>query len=423
MATDWVSARRGRGRAALMALAFACALAGSTGGARAAPPAPSASLDIVGVRFGGDDARTRMVIDLDRAMSATPAPAESAARRIVLILPPVASAAAADGAGRGLIRAWSVRGDAAGARLTLDLAGHARIVHRFLITPSEGVANWRYVIDVEGAPTPAPQIVAAPPPAPVAIAERRRAPRVGPVEPVRATQVAAVPLRRGRKVIVIDPGHGGHDPGAQSADANEKDITLAAARALKERLERDGRYKVVMTRAGDVFVPLESRVQIARRAGADLFISLHADSAGLDPMTHGASVYTLSDHGETRVTEVLGAHEWFTRAATRGADPAVGQILLDLTQRGTLNRSALFAGLLVDRIGETTDLLPNTHRDAGYYVLLAPDVPAVLIEMGFISSPLDEARLTDPIQRGKLADAIAGAIDAYFAGQTELAAR
>ncbi|MDQ2860435.1 MAG: N-acetylmuramoyl-L-alanine amidase [Pseudomonadota bacterium] len=400
------------------------ALAGP--GALAGPARQSASLNIVGVRFGGDDAHTRMVIDLDRAMSATPAP-ESTTRRIVLVLPSVATATAADGAGRGLIRSWSLRSDAAGAHLVLDLAGEARIAHRFLITPSDEVANWRYVIDVEGggapAPVPAPQIVAAPTTAPVVVVAPRRAPRLMPVDRVRVTQAATVPPRGGRKVIVIDAGHGGHDPGAQAADANEKDITLAAALDLRTRLERDGRYKVVMTRAADVFVPLESRVQIARRAGADLFISLHADSAGLDPLTHGASVYTLSDHGETRVTEVLGAHEWFTRVATRGTDPAVGQILLDLTQRGTLNRSALFAGLLVGRIGQSVDLLPNTHRDAGYYVLLAPDVPAVLIEMGFISSPLDEARLTDPAQRGRLADAIAGAIDTYFTSQTEVAAR
>jgi N-acetylmuramoyl-L-alanine amidase len=221
---------------------------------------------------------------------------------------------------------------------------------------------------------------------------------------------------------VIDAGHGGQDPGAQSASHEEKNITLPAARALAARLERDGHYKVVMTRSSDVYVPLEQRVQIARRAGADLFISLHADS-GSDPATHGASVYTLSDQAGGRVTQVLDRHEWFSRMAAREGDPAVGQILLDLTQRSTRNRSSVFAQMLVDRIAERVDVLPRGHRDAGYFVLLAPDVPAVLLEMGFISSPQDEKRLVDPAQRGRLMDAVSGAIDAYFASQTRLAAR
>jgi len=228
--------------------------------------------------------------------------------------------------------------------------------------------------------------------------------------------------RHARKVVVIDAGHGGHDPGAQSATHNEKDITLAAALALRTRLERSGRYKVVMTRETDVFIPLEERVQIARRAGADLFIALHADSAGGDAITHGASVYTLSDHGETRVGEVLNGHEWFSRGPTR-ADQGVSKILLDLTQRNTLNRSAVFAQILVDRLSDRIDLLPRSHRDAGYFVLLAPDVPAVLLEMGFISSPVDEARLTDSHERARMMETVAAAIDAYFTAQSELASR
>lgn len=131
-------------------------------------------------------------------------------------------------------------------------------------------------------------------------------------------------------------------------------------------------------------------------------------------MTHGASIYTLSDHGETRVNTVLGNHEWFTHAGKR-SDPAVGQILLDLTQNTTRNRSSVFAGLLVEHLADCVDLLPRSHRDAGYFVLLAPDVPAALLEMGFISNPSDEARLTDSAQRRRLMDGIAAAIDDYFA--------
>jgi N-acetylmuramoyl-L-alanine amidase len=226
-----------------------------------------------------------------------------------------------------------------------------------------------------------------------------------------------------KKVVVVDAGHGGHDPGAQSASTNEKDVTLAAARALKARLERTGRYQVVMTRDSDVYVPLETRVQIARRAGADLFISLHADSAGADPTTHGASVYTLSEQGGARVTRVMNRNEWFQKTSANADDPAVGQILLDLTQRSTRNRSAMFAQVLVGQVSNRVDMLPRSHRDAGYFVLLAPDVPAALLEMGFITSPEDEDRLTDPARRGKLMDSVAQAIDAYFGAQTRLAAR
>ena len=126
-------------------------------------------------------------------------------------------------------------------------------------------------------------------------------------------------------------------------------------------------------------------------------------------------------HGETRVRQVLDGHEWFTRVAARD-DPAVGGILLDLTQRTTLNRSNAFAQLLLDHLGDKIDLLPKSHRDAGYFVLLAPDVPAVLLEMGFITSVQDRARLTDPAQRDTLVDAVADAIDDYFNAQTRQAA-
>ena len=228
---------------------------------------------------------------------------------------------------------------------------------------------------------------------------------------------AARPDRR-RKVVVVDAGHGGHDSGAIGASRQEKDLTLAAAEALKARLERSGRYRVVLTRDSDVFIPLETRVRIARDGGADLFISLHADSAGGDAATHGASVYTLSDSGGGRVNYVLGRNEWFSKAANR-ADAGTSQILLDLTQRSTRNRSATFAELLLGRLASRVDLLPRGHRDAGYFVLLAPDVPAALLEMGFITNPEDEHRLADPEQRGRMMDSVAEAIDDYFAEGTE----
>ncbi|HEY2051295.1 MAG TPA: N-acetylmuramoyl-L-alanine amidase [Caulobacteraceae bacterium] len=396
-----------------------------------------------GVRFGGDETRTRLVLDLGD-MSPGRVAAVKNDGRLELDLPSI-SQASGQGAGHGLVRRWAATADTEGARVSFELAPGVSIERRFAIPPSPEVAHWRYVVDlVAGDPLASllgPRPVAAPGPTPVAPSpapanhlaqadasrSQALAPRLYPFvdarpaspPPVRTVSAPVEALTP--KVIVIDPGHGGHDTGAQSLVLNEKDINLASALALKARLERSGRYRVVLTRSDDTFIPLGDRVRIARAAKADLFISLHTDSAGQDPTPHGATVYTLSDHGVTRVNEVLGPHEWFAKAGDRRADPAVGQILLDLTQRSTLNRSAEFAGLLINHIGRNVDLVPRGHRDAGYYVLLAPDVPAVLLEMGFITNPADELRLTDPEQRRQMMDEVGDAIDQYFAPHAEVA--
>jgi len=171
---------------------------------------------------------------------------------------------------------------------------------------------------------------------------------------------------------------------------------------------------VVLTRTNDVYIPLESRVQIARAADADLFISLHADS-GPTTANRGASVYTLSERGESRVTRVLRKDDWLMPASLPGADRTVGEIILDLTQRSTRNRSAEFATLLLENIADETPLLRRSHRDGNLMVLLAPDVPAVLLEMGFINNAEDERQLTDPARRTRLMNAVGDAVDAWFA--------
>jgi N-acetylmuramoyl-L-alanine amidase len=394
----------------LTAQALAIGLAASTPAAAEPATLALAPGPTVGVRLGVSVEGTRLVID-----SPGPISVESSAapdQRMVFEIEGLGAGENTTGGGLGLVRRWSLDETTAHAVLELQLPQPSRVSHRFAIPPGPGADHYRYVIDLVD----------------LAVGDELAA-SATTVRPMRTVQVANLTAKRKpvallghvRKVVVIDAGHGGHDPGAQSGETDEKDITLAAALRLRHRLLSSGRYRVVMTRASDVFVPLEERVRIARSAGADLFIALHADSAGADPSTHGASVYTLSDHGETRVHQVLDGHEWFTRVAARD-DPAVGGILLDLTQRTTLNRSNAFAQLLLDHLGDKIDLLPKSHRDAGYFVLLAPDVPAVLLEMGFITSAEDRARLTDPAQRDTLVDAVADAIDDYFDAQTRQAA-
>ena len=354
---------------------------------------------ILKVRLGGDGAETRLVLDLDRSVSGKLVQDGAADGRIIVALSDLDAPAGLEGAGQGLVRRWSV--DRKG-RLNIELAGQAEVRRRFLLPPGDGVPNYRYVIDLKAKGDNAVRLAKAP-----------AAPRV------MIAKAAPRPLKR---VIVIDAGHGGKDPGASGSDSQEKDITLAAARALKARLEKSGKYKVVMTRDSDVFVPLEQRVRIARKADADLFISLHAD-AGPHADTRGLSVYTLSDKGAERSTKVMAKDDWLMNASYSGANRAVGQILFDLTQRSTKNRSAQFAETLLERVSEETTLLRRSHRDAGFVVLLAPDVPAVLLEMGFITNADDEKLLSNASGRKKLMGAVGEAIDAYFATETRLAAR
>ncbi|MDG2522317.1 N-acetylmuramoyl-L-alanine amidase [Caulobacter segnis] len=387
------------------ALALSAALAAGAAAVAFAQGPESAGL--TKVRFGGDRFETRVVLELDKETSAKLLADGTLDRRVVLAMPRTTVTGDLQGAGYGLVKAWMVEEAAGGARLSLDLRQDAEVRRRFLLPPSDGATNYRYVIDLRAKGAPA---------APLA-SEAKAALAATPIS------TASPPPLRLKKVVVIDAGHGGNDPGTSGAHYKEKELVLAAAQSLKTRLERSGKYKVLLTRDTDVYVPREGRVQIARRADADLFISLHAD-AGPNPSTQGASVYTLSEKGQGRVAEVANKNDWFMNASLSGGDKAVSQILLDLTQRTTKNRSAMFAETLLEKVsGAEIPLLRRSHRDAGFVVLLAPDVPAVLFEMGFMTNPDDEARLSDPASRNRMTSAIGDAIDAYFAQQTRLAAR
>jgi N-acetylmuramoyl-L-alanine amidase len=226
--------------------------------------------------------------------------------------------------------------------------------------------------------------------------------------------------KRGKPLIVIDPGHGGIDPGAVGESATEKELTLAVARALKKELESTGRFRVSLTRSKDVYIPLRERFGLAREKGADLFISLHADSHN-DPLTRGASDYTLSENASEADAAALAGRENKSDIIA-GVDlsqqnSVVTDILIDLAQRDTKNMSTRFASMLVKELKRETMLLGNTHRYAGFAVLKAPDVPSVLVEMGYISSSKDEALLSSTKHQKRLARAIRDAIVDYFSWQ------
>ncbi|WP_296453035.1 N-acetylmuramoyl-L-alanine amidase [Phenylobacterium sp.] len=403
---------RNRGRLAALSAALCVGLA-----AVAVGHAATEQADLLKVRMGGDSAETRLVVELSGSTSAKVLSDGSADRRVVVLLSGVTAAQVQQGAGRGVVKAWTVDQVQGAARLQMDLAADGRLKRRFLLPPADGVANYRYVIDVAAA-APGAQAVAT------SGAFQGPAPQIRTQFLPAKTAAAAAPAKAAlplKKVVVIDAGHGGKDAGAQGAGGYEKDINLAAALTLADQLGKTGRYKVVLTRSTDVYIPLEDRVRVAQRAGADLFISLHSDS-GPEPDLKGASVYTLSEQASQRATRFVSSNDWFMKASLTG-DQGVRDILFDLTQRATRNRSAVFAQTLVSSIEGRAPMLRRSHRDAGFMVLLAPDVPAVLLEMGFVSNVEDEARLRDPAQRARLMTAVTRAIDAHFGEQVRLASR
>jgi N-acetylmuramoyl-L-alanine amidase len=217
--------------------------------------------------------------------------------------------------------------------------------------------------------------------------------------------------------VVLDPGHGGRDPGAVGrAGTLEKRITLAAALELKRQLDRAGRCRVVLTRGNDAFLPLGARIEVARRRQAALFLSLHADSA---PGARGASVYTLAETASDALAAGLARRENLADQAgglrLPSVPPEVQRILLSLMRRETRAGSERLARLAVANLEEEVPLLPNAHRRAGFVVLKAPDVPAALVEMGFLSHPADEAALNRPAHRARIAAALTEAVHDFLA--------
>ncbi|CAN5752143.1 hypothetical protein BH11PSE3_BH11PSE3_23950 [soil metagenome] len=222
------------------------------------------------------------------------------------------------------------------------------------------------------------------------------------------------------KLIFIDPGHGGRDPGALGVrGTQEKTVVMAIARELQKELLDGNSYRVLLTRASDNFVALRERVARAQEAKADLFLSLHADSCA-DSYVRGASVYTLSEDASDREAAALAARE--NRADTvvsgmRLADQPdnVARTLVAMSQRGTVNDSRRLAETIVQTFGRSgVRLLPRTHRQAGFAVLTSPDIPAALVELGYLSNAQDEKLLTVRQHQAALARALRASVDAHF---------
>ena len=240
-------------------------------------------------------------------------------------------------------------------------------------------------------------------------------------EPVDLPRVYGPP-DKSRPLVVIDAGHGGHDPGASGQGFREKDLVLGLATALRDELVKEGGIRVALTRDDDRFLVLGERFAIARELGADLFLSIHADSAGTEDQVEGASIYTLSNEASSEAAARFAARENAADAVNgielSGQSDAVNSILVELSQRRTQADSAEFSRLIAREGNGILRFHPQTRRSAGLAVLRAPDVPSVLYEAGFISNRDEASQLASPEGRQKFADVIARAIRIYFARQS-----
>lgn len=220
----------------------------------------------------------------------------------------------------------------------------------------------------------------------------------------------------GRPLVVIDPGHGGNDPGASgvSGSLREKDLTLLIARELRDRLAAQGRVRVALTRDADSGISLTGRASLAQRLGADLFLSVHADSAA-NPLARGATVYSLSEVASDAEAARFAAAQNGAAAAGDAAEGSVRALLADLAVRDEMNASADFALHLLGKAPGRIPLRPEPHRFAAFRVLREAQAPAVLFEAGYLSNAEDEAMLRDPAARGRMVAALAQAIETEMA--------
>jgi len=387
-----------------------CGLAGSLAGSVPAQAADAAAAS--DVRLAGDEKQTRIIFDLtnkvDLAVFTLANP-----YRVVVDLPQVQFRlpAKAGDSGRGLIKAFRyglvMQG---GSRVVIDTKGPVRVDKAFVLDAT-GAQPARMVIDL--AATDADTFMRD-----LSIAGRQRRdlrPDLRGSEPA-TVRSAGDP----RPLIVIDPGHGGIDTGTKAGSVIEKSIVLDFAVLLRERMEKSGRYRVAMTRSDDTFVPLSERVQFARQRQAALFISIHADALPKgEGEARGASVYTVSDTASdaeaARLAESENRSDVISGVDLTAEPNEVADILIDLTQRETKTFSQKFAAGLVNEMKRVARMHKRPLKSAGFRVLRAPDVPSVLLELGYVSTKDDLKQLLSESWRARTADSIVQAVDSFFA--------
>ncbi|QIG50746.1 AMIN domain-containing protein [Nordella sp. HKS 07] len=396
----------------------------------------------VAARVAGDESKTRFVADLTRPVSYSvyvlPNP-----YRVMIDLPGVGFdlTPGSGGSGLGLVSAYRFGPlDKDRSRIVIDVKGPVLIAKSFLVKPEDGQPA-RLVVDLvktdektfrmahEADMAARPQ-AAAEPEADDAVKAATAAPLPVPkpgTEPAPTSAERPMPAKRpdGKRVIVIDPGHGGIDPGAVGVGrTKEKDVVLTFSRMLRDRLARNKNYEVVLTRDSDTFLSLKQRVGIARQNQADLFIAVHADTVR-GASVRGATLYTVSEKASDAEAEALAQKE--NRSDIIGGidlateNEEVTDILIELAQRETKNHSIAFAKKAAGQLQLVTQMTGKPTRSAGFVVLKAPDVPSVLLELGYLSNKADEALLVSSKWQAQVTEAMNKAIAAYFA--TEIAAR
>ena len=409
------------------ALLCAAALLCSDGVIRAAEgvsasPAVTSNFPVASdARLAGDAKQTRFVLDLDRTIQFR-AFTLADPYRVVVDIPEVSFRlpAGAGIAGRGLVKAFRyglvMPG---GSRIVLDLTGPARIANSYVLDAANGQPP-RLVLEFEEvdrttfvqslAPESRPELKPAIADATASVAVPVEA--AAPAKPVAGAD--------SRPVIVIDAGHGGLDNGTQSSGESEKNLVLGFALALRDRIEKNGKYRVVMTRTDDTFIPLDDRVKIARNQSASLFVSIHADALPRgEGDAQGATIYTLSDKASDTEAERLAEAE--NRADAIGGvnlteEPTdVADILIDLVQRETRTFSNRFARLLMGEMKNTVRMHKHPLKSAGFRVLKAPDIPSVLVELGYVSNKGDLEHLVSDSWRSRTVGSMAQAIDVFLA--------
>jgi N-acetylmuramoyl-L-alanine amidase len=377
------------------------------------------------VRLAGDVKQTRFILDLDKKIDihafllADP-------YRAVLDIPQVSFRFAPDvgDAGRGLIKAFRyglvMPG---GSRIVFDLTGPAKIEKAYVLDAANGQPP-RLVVELEAVDRAAFNRLLA---ASSGSEQPKGTDSPTPAADATGSTGSAAPPD-GRPVVVIDPGHGGIDNGTQASTGEaEKDLVLAFAVALRDRIERDGKYRVVMTRTDDTFIPLAERVRVARNNGAALFVSIHADALPRrEGDARGATIYTLSDKASDAEAERLAEAE--NKADAIGGvnlteEPTeVADILIDLAQRETRTFSNRFARMLMSEMKNSARMHKHPLKSAGFKVLKAPDVPSVLVELGYVSNKADLRQMTSEDWRSKTVRSVAKAVEAFLSKRVVSAA-